>query len=203
MSRPALSDEAVEAFRQRIAEVATRLFAQRGYDGVTMRAVAEALSLSAMALYRYVADKEELLILVRTHAFRRFADAQAQAYASTHGLKKRVQVIGEAYVAFALAEPDAYRIMFELRQPQGEHPELAREVERSFSYLRKSFEALEQAGHLEGDALSAAHLAWATVHGAVSLHLAGKLTMGRDVLALLSYLGKAMEGPKTSTRRKR
>jgi AcrR family transcriptional regulator len=199
MPRPPLSDDAVFAFRQRIVEVATRLFAQRGFEGVTMRAVAEELSLSAMALYRYVADKQELLVLVRTHAFRRFADAQERAYASADRPLERIRALEQAYVVFALAEPDAYRIMFELRQNGGDHPELLREVERSFSYLRKAVEAAVKAKIVPGDALSNAHVAWATVHGAVSLHLAGKLTLGRDLLSLMDYLVQVFEVSSKST----
>lgn len=169
-----------------------------------MRAVAEELSLSAMALYRYVADKEELLTLVRTRAFHRFADEQARAYDGTGDPLGRIDDLGRAYVSFALSEPDAYRIMFELSQPSGDHPELKREAERSFSYLRKAVEAAARANIIPGDALSNAHLAWAAMHGIVSLHLAGKLTMGRDLLSLTDYLTQMCEAaPKFTSKSKR
>ena len=41
------------------------------------------------------------------------------------------------------------------------------------------------AGKIEGDPLTVAHLAWAQVHGVISLHLAGKLIMGRSVEDLI------------------
>ncbi len=34
---------------------------------------------------------------------------------------------------------------------------------------------------MEGDPLERAHFLWAQVHGLVSLHLAGKLVMGRSL----------------------
>ena len=53
MPRTALSEAEIEAFRHRAVIAAMKLFAERGYQGVTMRSVAAALGVSAMAPYRY------------------------------------------------------------------------------------------------------------------------------------------------------
>jgi AcrR family transcriptional regulator len=192
MPRPPLSSEEIAAFRERIAAVASKVFAERGYEAVTMRAVADALDVSAMALYRYVADKEELLTLVRTVAYRTFADSQAQAFARSSDPTQRLRELGSAYVGFALEHSDWYRIMFELDQPQGANPELDQEVKRSFSYLLAAIQGAVDAGLMLGDPLTLAHLAWANVHGVVSLHLAGKLNLGRDIHALRAHMQEAM-----------
>jgi len=98
-------------------------------------------------------------------------------------------MLGRAYVSFALDEPDAYHIMFELLQaPAGTYPELDAEQARSFSYLHAAVEAAVDAGILEGDSLRRAHYLWAQVHGLVSLHLAGKLVMGCSLEELVSTL---------------
>jgi TetR/AcrR family tetracycline transcriptional repressor len=47
--------------RGRVAQEAARVLRERGLDGLTMHAVAESLGVTAMALYRHVASKEELL----------------------------------------------------------------------------------------------------------------------------------------------
>jgi len=94
-------------------------------------------------------------------------------------------------------------VMFELRQPEREHTELSAEVERSFSYLRRTFEELAESGALSTDPLTAAHLAWASVHGLVSLHLAGKLGFGRDIDSLLCAFDAPDHESDTPTRRKR
>lgn len=44
-----------------IFEVACRLFAQRGFDGVSMRDIAEACGVSKATLYHYFPDKDSLL----------------------------------------------------------------------------------------------------------------------------------------------
>lgn len=183
MPRAALSADEVARFRTRAAAAATRLFAEQGYEAVTMRAVAEALGVSAMTPYRYVAGKEELFALVRTEAFRRFAERLEAALARGGDPVEKLRRLKQAYVGFALDEPDAYRIMFELRQPDPSHAELAAQSRRAFGALHRTVAEAVEAGLLDGDPLTVAHLLWASTHGLVSLHLAGKLA-GRTIAQL-------------------
>src|SRR6185503_7127812 len=133
----------------------------------------------------YVSGKEELFGLVRTGAFRRFADTLEGALRGGGDPVKKLRRLKQAYVRFALDEPDAYRIMFELAQPDPRGlPELAAESRRAFACLHDTVAAAVAADQLEGDPLTLAHLLWASTHGLVSLHLAGKLTLGRSVTAL-------------------
>lgn len=181
MPRAALSEDEIDAFRRKAVGAATRLFAEQGYEAVSMRSVAKAVGVSAMTPYRYFANKDELFAQVRTEAFRRFADAQQQAFASTEDPRQRLIALAHAYVDYALADPDAYRIMFELSQaPAGTYPELDRESGRAFSFLLRATEAVGAR-----EPIVTAQLSWAQVHGLVSLHLAGKLVGGRTLPQLL------------------
>ena len=187
MARAALTVEELGAFRGRAVAAATRLFAERGYRGVTLRSLAKELGVSPMTPYRYFENKEELFAMVRTEAFQRFADAQRDAVAELEDPEDALRMLGRAYVSFALDEPDAYHIMFELLQaPAGTYPELEAEQARAFSYLHAAVKASVKAGHLEGESLPRAHYLWAQLHGLVSLHLAGKLVMGCSFEELVS-----------------
>ena len=187
VARAVLTVEEVGAFRGKAVAAATRLFAERGYRGVTLRSLAKELGVSPMTPYRYFENKEELFAMVRTEAFRRFADAQRDAVAGIEGPEDALRMLGRAYVSFALDEPDAYHIMFELLQaPAGTYPELEAEQARAFSYLHAAVQASVEAGILEGESLRRAHYLWAQIHGLVSLHLAGKLVMGCSFEELVS-----------------
>jgi len=48
--------------RARIREAALSLFRERGFDGATLRAIAERAGMGASSIYRHVQSKEELLI---------------------------------------------------------------------------------------------------------------------------------------------
>jgi AcrR family transcriptional regulator len=186
MPRAALRPDEVDAFRRRATGAATRLFARDGYQAVTMRAVADALGVSAMTPYRYLRNKEELFAMVRTDAFLRFAEHLENALARSIGdPMSQLRRLKAAYVAFAVDDPDAYRIMFELAQPDpARHPALAAAGRRAFGCLLRTVAAAVDAGQLDGDPLTIAHLVWASTHGLCSLHLAGKLTAGRSLTHL-------------------
>jgi AcrR family transcriptional regulator len=176
--RTALAPFAVAAFRERLAVAATALFARHGYDAVTMRAVAARLGVSAMTPYRYVAGKDELVALVRAAAFRRFADHLTARSAGIDDPIDRLRQLKAAYLAFARAEPDAYRIMFELRAPDdvARWPAVAAEARRAFACLQDAVASAIARGALVGDALDVAQLLWASAHGLVALHLSGNLS---------------------------
>ncbi|MDD9935009.1 MAG: TetR/AcrR family transcriptional regulator [Myxococcales bacterium] len=180
--RAPLSEDQVQAQRDRIVEAATDLFVRDGYEALTMRRIAQVLGESPMTAYRYFEGKAEIFAAVRTHLYRRFADSQRVAFESCDGPMARLLAMREAYLAFAFAEPTGYRVMFELGQaPQDDFPEQSAEGERAFGYLLRAVEAAMDARLMHGDPLTTAHLLWAQVHGIVTLHLAGKLHLGRTL----------------------
>lgn len=181
MARAALTRDEIDAFRQEAARVAIGLFAERGYRGVSMRAVASTMGVSAMTPYRYFENKDELFNLIRTEGFRRFADRQAAAWDHSSP-STRLLSLKQAYVQFALDEPETYQVMFELRDaPEQDTPALDAEQKRAYSFLLAGVQEAIDAGRLDGDPDTVAHLLWAQVHGMVSLHLAGTLIMGRNL----------------------
>jgi AcrR family transcriptional regulator len=189
-----LSSAEVDAFRARLCAVAQKRFAKQGVDGVSMRQLADALGCSPMTPYRYFRNKEEILAAVRAAAFDRFASALEEAARKTRGdLRAGGQAMGEAYIRFALGDPDAYRLMFDLSQPHPDrYPELVRASARARHMMSAALEALVKAGIFVGDPQLLGYVFWATMHGLVVLHLAGKLpkkpdfrTIQREAMRLL------------------
>jgi AcrR family transcriptional regulator len=210
--RSALEEEEIAAFRRRAVDAAMHLFAEQGYAAVTMRSLGAALGVSTMTPYRYLSGKDELFVLVSAEAFRRFADALegALAHAPPDDPIRRLFELKRAYLAFALAQSDAYRIMFELRgvaAPKGPAgDELAAQSRRAFGCLYGCVVDAVERGYLQGDPLTHAHLLWASAHGLVSLHLAGLLDEDRlEVLGReLWELGAALvRQPRKRTRQPR
>lgn len=193
MPRVALTRTEIADFRERLCEVATSLFASRGFEAVTMRAIAHELGCSPTTPYRYFASKTDIFNLVRAAAFARFADALTAALTGLTEVTERLHVLIGAYVRFAVHHPDAYRLMFELRQGEKtESSELVREMERSFECCRREVQAAITAGVLHGDADVVAHLFWAGAHGIVSLHLADQLIMGCTIEELIEPMRRTL-----------
>ncbi len=185
VARATLTVEELDAFRGRAVAAATKLFAERGYAGVTLRSLATALGVSPMTPYRYFENKEELFAMVRTEALSRFADLQRDAVAGIEDPEEALRTLGRVYVRFALDEPDAYHTIFDILQAQASGY-LESEQARAFSYLHAAVTAAVDAELIRGEPLRRAHLLWAQVHGLVSLHLAGKLVMGCTLDELIS-----------------
>ncbi len=181
-----LSATEVDAFRARLCAVAERRFAKQGVDGVSMRQLADALGCSPMTPYRYFRNKEEILAAVRTAAFDRFAAALEGAIGKARGdLRAQGQAVGAAYIRFALSEPEAYRLMFDLSQPHPDrYPELVRATARARHMMSASLEELVKVGIFAGDPQLLGYVFWATMHGLVVLHLAGKLPAKPDFRAI-------------------
>jgi WHG domain-containing protein len=85
-------------------------------------------------------------------------------------------MVGRAYLDFAFENPSAYRLMFDLTQPNEEnYPELARAGGRARKTMSAYVESLLRAGQLVGDPEIIAHVCWAAIHGLVVLKLADKI----------------------------
>ena len=165
-----LSPADVETFRGRLCDVAEKLFAAHGPDGVTMREMADALGVSSMTPYRYFKDKDAILAAVRTRAFNQFAAVMEGARQNTKARS------GNAYIDFALAHPAAYRLMFDVSQPTfADYPELLAAMGRARLTMGGELRELAAAGRFKGDVELAAYVFWSTMHGAVMLELAGLL----------------------------
>jgi AcrR family transcriptional regulator len=189
-----LTDAEIERFRDRLCDVAEHLFAVHGADAVTIRQIAAALGVSTMTPYRYFKHKDAILAAVRARAFDRHAQAlEAARAAPASDANARATAIGAAYVRFALENPEAYRLMFDIRQPSAdEYPDLVRAGERSHATMSAYLRDLAEAGLFDGDPDYVGHLYWAALHGPIMLHLSGMLSPPFDVERLVRGLTLAL-----------
>lgn len=144
-------------------------------EAVTLRAVGQVAGVSRQAPYRHFADKEDLLSAVAAGYFGGLWEEMAAAAEGAGGDPiARLGVMVEAYVRFALQNPNRYRLMLgpEIKgSPQPEVHEAARAVHGGFV---GSVAECQKAGQLpDGDTVELAALIAATSHGAVDQTLAG------------------------------
>lgn len=172
--RPVLKEEEIAVFRESVCRAAEVLFARHGVEGVTMRQIATEVGFSSTAAYRYFKNKDEILGAVRASAFNRFSAVIEKATTSGSDVRRSAQAVGQAYLSFALANPDAYRMMFDVRQDSIAHyPELAEALQRANRCMVVYAEALVEKESLHCDAHTLGQMLWATAHGLVMLRLSG------------------------------
>lgn len=172
--RPVLTDEEIAQSRAEICRVAEVLFARHGVDGVTMRQIAVGLGWSSTTAYRYFKSKEEILAAVRVAAFNRFCEVIEQATQSSTDPRKSARNVGQAYLGFALENPDAYRMMFDVGQDDVTgNADLGDAFARSRRSMVSYVTPLIEIGVLRGDPQAVGQMLWAAAHGLVMLRLCG------------------------------
>lgn len=175
-----------EVFRDQVYEAALHLFATRGINGVSMRALAKVMGSSTMKTYHYFRDKNEVLADVLTRTFNRFCDTLDAAADIPGTAVEQARAKRMAYIQFAMEEPESYRIMFELAHPTEEdYPAMQAAMDRTRASMRNTVAALLSEGVVAGDIDFLGHALWSAIHGPVSLYLAGKLTPGIDPVELV------------------
>jgi AcrR family transcriptional regulator len=189
----ALTDDDLARFQAQLCDVAEVMFAERGAEQVSMRQIAAALGVSPMTPYRYFASRDDILAAVRIRGFERFADQLEAAYAATPGdAAAKATAAGRAYLDFALSNANTYRLMFEQHQQEdGSDSALGRTIARARATLSVYGDGLIGSGMAEAEARALELLIWSTLHGAVTLELAGTTPPGsaRQTLELLGRLG--------------
>ena len=159
------------ARRAEILTAAEQIFVEHGYEGATIRKIADAVGLSSTALYMHFPDKGAILHEICRNAFERLRDGQQAIVVSDTPPEVRLRRVLEAYIDFGFANPNAYRLIYLTRPHEAQHAQAASqevgiELFRSFEVL---VEAAEAEGRLRGGARETARTLWAGVHGVVSL----------------------------------
>lgn len=191
MGRPALTDDAVTAFRQRACTVALDLFAD--HAEVSLRQLAAAMGVSHTTPYRYFASKEALFMATRALAYTRFAAFLRPRLAAAPDPIARIHVLAQSYFEHAMQRTGEFRLMFQLGQPRPDAwPSEHRAGLDTWRLVEQTAAGAIDAGCLVGDSAELAHLLWASIHGVVSLALAHRLTIGRSGESLIDPMMDAI-----------
>ncbi|WP_229052308.1 TetR/AcrR family transcriptional regulator [Aeromicrobium sp. Leaf350] len=100
--------------RRQIVEVAAGLFAERGFHGVSMHEIGEAVGTSGPALYKHFAGKEALLgAMLVDISERLLAEGRRRAEeARPEGPRAELAALIRWHVEFALTEPALITVQF-------------------------------------------------------------------------------------------
>jgi len=158
--------------RSSILEAARELMLEGGVVALSMRRIASRVGCSATALYLHFAHKDALLHALIEEGLGLLYEELLRIGRLHTSPRKRLRAQCQAYVDFGLAHPAYYEVMFLLhpRHMQRYPAEKFREARRNLDVLS---ETLTQLG--VSDPRLGAQLAWATLHGLVSLLLTHRM----------------------------
>jgi AcrR family transcriptional regulator len=158
------------ARRGEILAAAERIFVECGYEGATIRKIADEVGLSSTALYMHFRDKSEMLLEICREAFAELMKVDLEIRAGPGDPAEKVRRMLEAYMDFGLRNPNAYRLVFCTRSRDGDLQATAQRLGMEvFQIFERTVGELAAAGRLKTTPALAAQTLWAGVHGIVAL----------------------------------
>jgi AcrR family transcriptional regulator len=165
--------------RDKILDAARELFIAEGYEGVSMRKVADKIEYTPTTIYGYFADKEDLFRQLCHEDFARLAELFQSASMPTDVIE-RVNQIGRLYIDFGLKYPNHYTLMFMTPHPAPGLDEIDQEIKGNpevdaYAFLKYTIQQAIDEGRFREqfqDAELISQTLWAAVHGVIALHIA-------------------------------
>jgi AcrR family transcriptional regulator len=175
-----------------IIAAARTLLEQDGPEGLTMRALARALHLSAPSLYFHVESRDDLLSQLMAAGLKDFGLAMREAASAPGSVRERARGLSSAYLDFAIGSPQLFTLIFGPCTVEG--------------YDRQAGEAaalpvIELAAEVVGaeSAMFFAEALWSMVHGYTVLRLAEQFRMNPEHEAGFEYaLDTLLNGAKVA-----
>ena len=183
------------ALRAALLAAAELVLRREGMVGLTLRAVAREVGASHAAPKNHFEDLTGLLSELAAVGFDRLSDRMLSAAAGEPTPQARLNAIGHGYVAFAVAEPGLYQLMFRGERLDAARPALKARMERAYGVLTEAVGAAYPHTRAVSGVGPEVVRAWSMVHGYSMLLLDGRLEpvldeqgAGRDAMALLDAM---------------
>lgn len=182
-----------------ILETARAIMREEGVAALSMQELARRLEMRAPSLYHYFSSKLEIYDALFRLGFTLYGEQMQAATQNAQTWQEEIQLSFEAYLTFALQNPELYQLCFERPVP-GFVPSKA-SLQVSLDLLQNGYARgarLRQAIDTDLTAKQVIDLLIAMMHGLTALHLAnephlplGQGRFGSLIPAALSVLNKA------------
>ena len=162
--------------RAEILRAAERIFIAQGYEGATIRKIADEVGVSSTALYMHFRDKDQILLEICDHAMSELLAINLRISTRPGEPVGRVRDMLAAYMRFALGNPNAYRLMFcaeSMTNSPRRRDATLQLGDRCFEKFSGVVGEIAAQGRLRtGDVRAVTQTLWAACHGLISLRIA-------------------------------
>ena len=155
--------------RQAVLAATEALLLEGGSESVSIRRVSARCGYSAPTIYHHFGDKNGLIDAVLERRFRHMLELM-QAIPREDDPARYLREVAVAFVRFAVANPDHYRLLNVDRAHQS--PEAVPSAEAARAIAKEALGELLREGTLATPDLEGAfQVLWSMLHGLISLHL--------------------------------
>lgn len=177
--------------RAEILAAAERIFLAYGYEGATIRRIAEEVGVSSTALYMHFRDKSEILVEICESAFAQLLAQNTEIFALAMDPVARVRQMLDAYMRFAFVNPNAYQVVY--CSPDGSLSEAQQDSlrpmsDRCYELFVGAVARIADTGRLKGGVEETAQVSWTACHGLVALLIARPNFVWADQEALMKLM---------------
>ena len=158
--------------RAEILEAAERIFIAEGYEGATIRKIADEVGVSSTALYMHFQDKGCILAEICERTFENLLARNSEIAQKPLDAVVRTRMMLDAYMRWGLGHPNAYQLVYCTHNPTAQSlPEATAELSaQCYDTFAGVVREVAASGRLRtGDGESAAQALWMACHGVVAL----------------------------------
>jgi AcrR family transcriptional regulator len=172
---PRKKEHRSEETKRAIVAAAGQLFADRGYDAVTMREIAKAAGCSHTSIYIYFKDKEALLHQLSMEPLQSLQQQMEAALQKKEASPDdRLKSVTRTFIEFCLANRNMYTIFFMTKASRVDEQQPELEVQqlrnRLFGLLRQAVQHCLPAGCSDDLLLAYTRIYFFTLHGIIGTY---------------------------------
>jgi AcrR family transcriptional regulator len=186
--------------KEELLQTALETIDSEGLEAITLRDLTQRLGTSRTAVYRHFASKEALILGVIEKGYGHLDLMFTPIFQDhTQSVVERFERMGRAYLDFAIAHPNLYRLLFgdNYRQEREEICDYKDENQATglYALIGLLLEAQEEGIIACEDPMIQAATVWASIHGLASLLIDGHLMMSDNMEAIYEYsIGVLLKG---------
>jgi AcrR family transcriptional regulator len=170
IAHPDETTSAAAGGRERILLAAFRMFAERGFSGVSMQQIAVASGITKATLYHHFHDKEDLFVEVMRDQFARSQERLSRSVAAGETFRGKLLAFGE--VLFSAERADLSRLLGDFHYHVAPERQAAfwSTYERPWTYLEDTVAAAMATGEIAlGDPVLVARVCFSAFVGQMQI----------------------------------
>ena len=111
LEHPSSADTRFDRRLGEILDYATEIFAEKGYEGASMRDLSRLSGISLAGLYYYFESKEKLLYFIQQHTFNTIIERLRERLQESHDPETRIRIFVHNHISYSVAKQKAMKVL--------------------------------------------------------------------------------------------
>ena len=111
LEHPSSADTRFDRRLGEILDYATEVFADKGYEGASMRDLSRLSGISLAGLYYYFESKEKLLYFIQQHTFNTIIERLRERLQESHDPETRIRIFVHNHISYSVAKQKAMKVL--------------------------------------------------------------------------------------------